>query len=355
MSKILEEYFADKTAISNSQLRNFVKYDKWGNRLITPDIYNAYDKDLVEFEVTDPIIVWKMVDAFYDKTHEYYLNSKKLLEKYIPVSKRNGKAIQKIVEIQIAEKSVELIKEKDWYIGDRDMLEQEVKDMNMEENPLIDDIVKREDEINEINIEIDILNDKLNDIRIEVENFVDKNYTEITNTMLSDFNNMIKWWEAFVSFKELLADEDTVCQNILHQTIAIVDSEGEITEVNIKWLPDMVNVKRGLIVDLKTTGSMDMIIDGLQFRGKPNVTAPYIRQLTIYREMLWQEYTGALALLTNKWCIWIDVPSIILDRAWDIIQKDILELVKYKANPKTFTTSIFDLSKLDKEEDEFRL
>jgi|GEM_PF-4815824 hypothetical protein len=57
MSKILEEYFADKTAISNSQLRNFVKYDKWGNRLITPDIYNAYDKDLVEFEVTDPIIV----------------------------------------------------------------------------------------------------------------------------------------------------------------------------------------------------------------------------------------------------------------------------------------------------------
>jgi|GEM_PF-6547610 hypothetical protein len=73
------------------------------------------------------------------------------------------------------------------------MLEQEVKDMNMEENPLIDDIVKREDEINEINIEIDILNDKLNDIRIEVENFVDKNYTEITNTMLSDFNNMIKW------------------------------------------------------------------------------------------------------------------------------------------------------------------
>jgi|GEM_PF-6305480 hypothetical protein len=48
----------------------------------------------------------------------------------------------------------------------------------------------------------------------------------------------------------------------------------------------MVNVKRGLIVDLKTTGSMDMIIDGLQFRGKPNVTAPYIRQLTIYREML---------------------------------------------------------------------
>jgi|GEM_PF-5544994 hypothetical protein len=54
-----------------------------------------------------------MVDAFYDKTHEYYLNSKKLLEKYIPVSKRNGKAIQKIVEIQIAEKSVELIKEKD--------------------------------------------------------------------------------------------------------------------------------------------------------------------------------------------------------------------------------------------------
>jgi len=86
--KNLEEYFADRTAISNSQLRNFVKYDKYDNRTVTPDIYYAYDNDFVKFQMTDAVVLGKMVDLYFDKSSEYFENSEKLFEKYIPVARR---------------------------------------------------------------------------------------------------------------------------------------------------------------------------------------------------------------------------------------------------------------------------
>jgi len=62
-----KEYFADTTAISNSQLRDFVSYNKWGERLLTPDKYLARHIDkTMEFKLTDPVIVGKIIDSFFD-------------------------------------------------------------------------------------------------------------------------------------------------------------------------------------------------------------------------------------------------------------------------------------------------
>jgi len=53
-----KDYFNDTTAISNSQLRTFVSYNKWGARLLTPDKYLAFHVDkTIEFQITDAIIV----------------------------------------------------------------------------------------------------------------------------------------------------------------------------------------------------------------------------------------------------------------------------------------------------------
>jgi hypothetical protein len=53
-----KKYFEKTDYISNSQLKSFVSYDKWGNRTFTPDVYKIFYIDkTMEFEVNDAIIV----------------------------------------------------------------------------------------------------------------------------------------------------------------------------------------------------------------------------------------------------------------------------------------------------------
>jgi hypothetical protein len=52
-----ENYFDDTKLLSNSQLKNFVRYNKWGTRILTPDIYLAYKNKAVEFESSDAMII----------------------------------------------------------------------------------------------------------------------------------------------------------------------------------------------------------------------------------------------------------------------------------------------------------
>jgi len=96
-----------------------------------------------------------------------------------------------------------------------------------------------------------------------------------------------------------------------------------------------------------------MIIEDLQFKGKPNIYARYIRQLAFYNKMAGGDYNGAIALVSTKGILWIEVPNIILLKAWEKVEEDILELIKFKKNPTEFNASIFDLDKLDEEEDLF--
>lgn len=282
-----EEYFK-QDFISNSKLRNFVSYNKYEQRLYTPDKYIAFHIDKsIKFKLTDAIIIWKIVDIYFDWT------GKKVWEKYIPVAKRTWKAIKELIETRVNK-----------YIQE-------------EGNPITDDINKEE----------------IEELQEKFSKEIEKEWVmEITMKMRDEAEEMIAWWKAFRQFKEFLKDEDTEAQVQLKETI---------NWVTMKGLPDFVNKKKNLIVDLKTTWSMDMIIDQLQFRWTPKLTANYIRQLSIYNKLLWGWYDWALALVTSTGVKWISIPNAILEEAWTKIEEDIISLNKFLENPKTLEESIF--------------
>lgn len=259
MTNLQEEYFADTSSISNSQLRNFVSYNKYWDRLLTPDIYRAYSIDkAMEFEITDPIIVWKIVDLYFDWTWEM------VWDKYQIVARRS------------------------W------------------ENP-----------------------------------------NEITKTIAKTAKRMIDWGNYFPKFQEFIKDKNTASQYIIRETIKCSEKDTwEVYEIPVKWLPDFINQKDKVICDLKTSWNMDMIIEGLQYKWEPNLTANYIRQLAMYNKMMWGDYSWALALITEKGIKWIDVPNEILIEAWKIIEQDLIELWKYIQDPKDIDESIFNLEEL---------
>jgi len=277
-------YFADTTAISNSQLRTFVSYNKYGQRFLTPDDYMAEHIDkAVEFVCTDAVIIWKIVDKFFD------WEGKKVWDYFIPVARRWGKEIQKIIDKTIDEA---------WEISD----------------------TERQNIIDQINDE----------------------YMEITIKMQEEAETMIARWLSFRRFKQFLQTEWTEAQVQLRTEVEITDSKtGEVRKISMKWKPDFVNNKMKLIVDLKTTWSRSMIIDDLQFKGEPNLTANYIRQLAIYNKMSGGDFDWALALVTSTWVKWIFIPNQILVDAWEIIEKDVLALDDFLKNPESLNESIF--------------
>ncbi len=98
-------YFEKTDYISNSQLRSFVKYDKFWNRLLTPDIYKAYYIDkTMEFEINDAIIVWKIVDEYFSWLWENVWN------KYEIVSRRTWKSSKIEITKTMAEEAKKMIK-----------------------------------------------------------------------------------------------------------------------------------------------------------------------------------------------------------------------------------------------------
>ena len=153
---------------------------------------------------------------------------------------------------------------------------------------------------------------------------------------------MIVRWKAFRKFKEFLKTPWTESQVELSWIFDFTDKETwEIRKIEIKWLPDFRNIDIKLLVDLKTTWSIDMIIEDLQFKWEPKLTANYIRQLSIYNKLSWWDYNWALAILTPDWMKWIDIPNEILVAAWDILERDIIELDRFIENPTTLDDSIF--------------
>lgn len=294
-----KDYFADTTAISNSQLRDFVSYNKWGVRLLTPDKYIArYIDKTMDFKLTDPVITWKIIDYYFDGTWE------KVWEKFIPVSRRTWKEIKKLAE---------------------------EKYKNSLENAIIEDS-KEEKSIKLAEIEKELLEDW---------------FMEITNWIESEAKEWIKWGENFKQFQNFLNKEWTQAQVVLKATINITDKDWEVHNINIKGKPDFLNTKEKIIVDLKYTGSLDMIIEQLQFRWEPNLTAAYIRQCAIYNKMCGWDYSAALAVVTSTWVKWIAISNEILNNTWEIIEKDILDLDKFLKNPDSLNETIFVKSDTD--------
>lgn len=279
-----KEYFADTTALSNSQLRTFISYNKYGQKLLCPDDYLAMHVDKkVKFNVTDPVVIWKIVDRYFDG------EGQNVWSYFIPVARRTWKEIQKVIDKNISE---------------------------LWENPSQEDIDRVTEEVNE-------------------------NYWEITMAMKETADEMITRGLAFRKFTNFLKADGTEAQAQLREKVEVTDSEGTIHEVLMKGKPDFVNEKMKLVVDLKTTGSRDMIIDELQFRGEPKLTANYIRQLSGYNKMMWGDYDGALALVTATGVKWIHIPNQILVDAWEILWKDYLELDTFIKNPDSLDESIF--------------
>jgi len=249
-----KDYFKKTDYISNSQMWNFVKYNKYWERTLTPDIYKAFYIDkTMEFEINDAMIVGKIVDRYFDWEWE------KVWEDYEAVSRRTWKS--------------------------------------------------------------------------------DKQ--EITKTMQTDALKMISWWNQWKKFKDFISLPDTKAQTELLKEYTITDENWEIHDIKIKWLPDFYNPKKKIIVDLKTSWSIDMVLEDLQFRWVPKFTARYIRQLAWYNFMLWGWYSWALALITTKWVKWIEVPNWILEKAWEQYEKDLVDLTKFIKNPESIKEDIF--------------
>lgn len=253
-----KEYFNDTDYISNSQLRTFRRYNKYWQKQIFPDDYIAiYIDKTEEFQVNDAIIIWKIVDEFFDWTWD------KVWEKYIPVARRSWKDVP------------------DWCM-------------------------------------------------------------EITLGMQETALKMISRWRHFRKFKVFLQHSKTESQVQLKWEVELTDKlTWEIRKVKLKGLPDYRNEDLKLIVDLKTTWSIDMIIDDLQFRWDVKLTANYISQLAIYNKLSWWDYNWALALVTDDWVKWIDIPNQILLDAWEILERDIIELDNFIKDPTSINESIF--------------
>ena len=250
------DYFEDTEYISNSQLRNFVKYSKYWERLLTPDIYKAFHIDkTAKFKMTDAVIVWKIVDRYFDGEWEAVWNYYEMKARRSAEDKKNDKIISSAVQ----------------------------------ESAL----------------------------------------------------TMIEWWNNWTKFQDFINDKDTKAQTELRQEFELTDTTWEIIKVKFKWLPDFYNSKKKLIVDLKTTGNLDMVIDDLQFKWEPKFTANYLRQLAWYNKLLWGWYDWALAVITEKWVKWIEVPNWILVEVEKQLDYDLIECTKYIDNPNEIDESIF--------------
>ncbi len=306
-----KEYFATDF-ITNSKLRDFASYDKWGARLLTPDKYLArHIEKTMEFKLTDPVIVGKIVDAFFDWTGE------KVWEKYIPVARRSGKEIKKLAEERY-----------------------EAENTTGAWTNSIIEASKEEKDIRLAEIEKELLED---------------GYMEITGTIKSEAEEWIKWGQNFKQLRDFLQKEDTESQVILKTDINITDWDWVIHTITMGGKPDFLNKKEKLIVDLKYTGSLNMVIEWLQFRWEPKLTAAYIRQCSIYNKMCGGDYSAALAVVTSTGVKWISISNEILVAAWDIIKKDILDLDKYLKDPDSLNETIFVKSDTDMSLDNLQL
>lgn len=78
-----QNYYDDKSHITNSMLSDFVSYEKW-NRILTPETYYArHISKQLKFEPTDAMLCGTIADRYFSEWPH-------ILDEYPVVSKRNG-------------------------------------------------------------------------------------------------------------------------------------------------------------------------------------------------------------------------------------------------------------------------
>lgn len=147
------------------------------------------------------------------------------------------------------------------------------------------------------------------------------NPNEITKWMSEDIERILSSVKWFKRLNEFVALPTTRTQWIL---------TGDIIGIKVKGKTDYDNSELKKIVDLKTTGDIMKIWKDMQFKGYPNITARYVRQLAFYRNMAWQDYTCYIAGIDESGIpMWIPIRNDILDAAMVLIVEDIVKLDAY--------------------------
>ena len=104
-------------------------------------------------------------------------------------------------------------------------------------------------------------------------------------------------------------------------------------------------MKRKVIADLKTTGKFAKLLQELYYNGQVNIYHKYIRQLAIYRELVFRK-TGELfaceliILGYGGESIILDIPAEALDDAIAQVKKDIAILNNFKFPGDTRTGNL---------------
>ena len=232
-------YYDNKTHITNSMIHDFVSYNKYWNRTITPETYYAkHISKKIKFGWSDAMLKWTIVDKYFSEWPY-------ILQDYPAVSKRS------------------------W-----------------------------------------------------------NNPNEITNSMNESIQEMIKIWEAFKTFQELINLSTTINWT---SDQSIVTSEIETINwiVKIKWKMDYINHDQKWIIDLKTTANVETLWEDLQFKWDANIFHKYIRQGALYNKLLpW--YSFAIAVIDDAWRMkFIPVRQDILDESFNYVLQDITELQTY--------------------------
>ncbi len=159
-----------------------------------------------------------------------------------------------------------------------------------------------------------------------------KDPKEITNSMSETVWIMITSLGAFKTFQDFINLSDTLSGehewSIISNTIDLPNGT-----LSLKGKVDFINHTKKQVVDLKTTGNITKVLDDLMFRGTPNITARYIRQMAYYRyiiDPINQDYEMALAVVDeNGRVIFIPIRKDILDAAWKMIVNDLNDLAMF--------------------------
>jgi hypothetical protein len=119
----------------------------------------------------------------------------------------------------------------------------------------------------------------------------------------------------------------------------------------VKGKFDLLNIKRGKISDIKTTGQLDRVLKELLYKGKPNIYHKYVRQLAIYQYLYFLE-TGERF---NVELIFIDykghhrvipIGQRALDKSLAQVMKDI-EVLKSVYNGERGFNDVYDIDEED--------
>lgn len=200
-------------------------------------------------------------------------------------------------------------------------------DVKMDKSGLVElatelgcEVVERKSKANPVADTIPSLIQKIKDTGYTFKKTMTQANFDKVLTILSRANNF--QYDSNTTYRQYIAE----CDN---QRIVVSE------KLRMKWKFDHCNSKRKRISDLKTTGQFDRLIEDIYYGGNVNVNHKYIRQLAIYRELVYGE-TGEwwdcelIIIGTDGKHIILRIPALAMDTAMKQVYADIEMLNTYR-------------------------